>query len=159
MIIKYNALRQTGEAAPSESETELKELAASLKDTQPIGALVALARTIDQVRACIIYLSITPPITTPLYTHPHPTPDPHTQTHARKHTRKHTRARAPACASMRGRAMLDPVTHSTSKTVDQTPPLMRGREPAPSRCGRMPLRQPLGAGLVNWLYTCILKIL
>ena len=45
---------QAGEAGPSESEVELRELAASLKDTQPIGALVALARTIDQVgRVCV----------------------------------------------------------------------------------------------------------
>jgi hypothetical protein len=33
------------------------------------------------------------------------------------------------------------------------PPLMRGRGPAPSRCGRMPLGQPLGAGLENRSYT------
>jgi hypothetical protein len=46
----------------------------------------------------------------PQHTHTHPTPDPHTQTHT------------PACASMRGRATLDPVPHSKSRTVDQTPP-------------------------------------
>jgi N-acetyltransferase 10 len=31
------------------SEQELKELKASLKDTEPIGSLVELAKTIDQV--------------------------------------------------------------------------------------------------------------
>ena len=61
-----------------------------------------------------------------------------------KHTQTHTHTHTPACASMRGRAMLDPVPHSTSRTVDQTPPLTRGRGPAPSRCRRMPLGQPLG---------------
>jgi hypothetical protein len=33
-----------------------------------------------------------------------------------------THIHTPACASVRGRATLDLVPHSTSRTVDQTPP-------------------------------------
>jgi hypothetical protein len=42
-------------------------------------------------------------------------------THSLSHTHTNTLARA----SMRGRAMLDPVPRATSRTVDQTPPKER----------------------------------
>ncbi len=43
----------------------------------------------------------------------------------RASTARLTHTHTHACASMRGRAMLDPVPHSTSRTVDQTPPSER----------------------------------
>jgi hypothetical protein len=73
--------------------------------------------------------------TTPLHTRAHPTPDPHTHTRTRARVRLHARPKPSS------------IPHSTSRTVCRSgPPLTRGRGPAPSRCGRMPLGQPLGAG-------------
>ncbi|EKX39913.1 hypothetical protein GUITHDRAFT_59665, partial [Guillardia theta CCMP2712] len=48
---------QTSEdAAKSAHDEELKELCDSLKDTQPIGNLVALARTIDQAKCLLTFM-------------------------------------------------------------------------------------------------------
>ncbi|CAI5531434.1 unnamed protein product, partial [Closterium sp. Naga37s-1] len=45
-----------GEAVESESDRELKELKESLADTQPVGALVATCRTLDQAKAVVTFL-------------------------------------------------------------------------------------------------------
>ncbi|CAI5465564.1 unnamed protein product [Closterium sp. Yama58-4] len=45
-----------GEAVESESDRELRELKESLADTQPVGALVATCRTLDQAKAVVTFL-------------------------------------------------------------------------------------------------------
>ncbi|GJP66369.1 hypothetical protein CLOP_g23301 [Closterium sp. NIES-67] len=45
-----------GETVESESDRELRELKESLADTQPVGALVATCRTLDQAKAVVTFL-------------------------------------------------------------------------------------------------------
>jgi hypothetical protein len=65
-----------------------------------------------QIECCTVLIADHNPL---LHTHTHPTPNQHT------HTNTHTRQCTPLCYSVLGRAMLDLVPHSTSRTVDQTP--------------------------------------
>ena len=53
----FLAAHQPSEQPPVDPHAEeLKELSASLKDTQPIGNLVALARTIDQAKCLLTFM-------------------------------------------------------------------------------------------------------
>ncbi|KAJ3278309.1 hypothetical protein HK104_002460 [Borealophlyctis nickersoniae] len=50
------ALPRTEEAVLTPEEQELKELKESFKDTQPVGSLVATAKTLDQARAILTFV-------------------------------------------------------------------------------------------------------
>lgn len=49
-------LDEKGDAFVSASDLELKELQLSLKKTQPVGALAAACRTLDQAKAVLTFV-------------------------------------------------------------------------------------------------------
>lgn len=50
------SLEPVGEVPVSEGEAELSQLKLSLHDTQPVGALSSLCRTLDQARALLKFI-------------------------------------------------------------------------------------------------------
>jgi hypothetical protein len=93
---------------PVHAQRDVEEMMAVAEGNRTI------AKTDMNERSSRRYIHMHAPITTPLHT-------PHTSHPTRTHTHTHTHTHTPACASIRGRAMLDPVPRSASRTVDQTP--------------------------------------